>query len=231
MARAQVVILAGGLGVRLRPVTLTVPKSMAPVAGRPFLEHLFRLLASQDLRRVVLLTGYLGEQVEAYFGDGADAGVAITYAREPAPRGTAGAVRDAREVLEDTFLLLNGDTYLACDYNRLYEGLEQSGAEAVMAVYGNPETVAPNNVRLTAGGRVAAYSKTQRDDMTHVDAGAYALRRQVLERLPPGDPCSLEDDLFPLLTGEGSLAAYPVTSRFYDIGTLQRLADAERFLG
>lgn len=230
MAQPQVVILAGGLGVRLRPVTLTVPKPMAPVAGRPFLEYLLRLLVRQGLRRVVLLTGYLGEHVEAHFGDGADSGVAITYVREPEPRGTAGAIRDARDVLGDTFLVLNGDTYLDCDYKQLHERLLDVGAEAIMAVYGNPDRVAPNNVRVTAGGRVAEYSKAADLGMTHVDAGAYALRRSTLERLRADAPSSLEHDLFPALARAGGIVAFEVASRFYDIGTLQQLAEAERVL-
>ena len=226
----QVAILAGGSGVRLRPITLTTPKPMAPVAGRPFLDHLFRLLVRQQLTRVVLLTGYLGEQIEAHFGSGAGAGVSLTYVREAEPRGTAGAVRDARHVLDETFLLLNGDTFLNCDFARLHHRLFAAGTEAVMAVYDNAEPVAPANVSVTTDGRVAEYSREERTRMTHVDAGAYALRRSILDRLPVSGPSSLEYDLFPALARAGVLAAFPVSSRFYDIGTLQQLAEAERVM-
>ncbi len=86
----QAVILAGGLGTRLRPVTVTIPKPMVPVAGAPYLEHQLRLLAEQKIRDVLVLTGYLGEQVEEYFGDGARLGLRMTYSREPSPLGTGG---------------------------------------------------------------------------------------------------------------------------------------------
>jgi len=230
MAPSQVVILAGGLGVRLRPLTDVVPKPMALVGGRPFLEHVFRLLRGQGLDRIVLLTGYLGNLIESHFGDGADVGLTLSYVREPEPRGTAGAVRDARNALDESFLLLNGDTFLNCNYQGLHESLSETGAAAIMAVYDNRVEVARSNVRIDVAGRVAAYAKVPSDQMTHVDAGVYALRRTTLDHLPPDGPCSLEHDLFPVLAQRGDLGAYAVEERFYDIGTLERLHDASRSL-
>ena len=203
---------------------------MAPVAGRPFLDYLFRLLVRRGLSRIVLLTGYLGEQVESHFGSGTKWGVKITYVQEQTPLGTGGAVRDAEPVLDDTFLVLNGDTYLDCDYRELYARLRETEADAVMAVYGNADNLASNNVHVDASGQVAAYSKTQIVGMTQVDAGAYAMRRSTLRLLPSLGPASLEYDLFPGIADRGTLVAYPVPQRFFDIGTLQRVADVERFL-
>src|ERR1700686_1756541 len=122
----QAVILAGGLGTRLWPLTRQVPKPMVPVAGVPYLEHQLRLLKKQSILDIVLLTGYLGEQVEEYFGDGGSLGLAIRYSREPQPRGTAGALREARSLLAGTFLLIYGDSYLPIDYAAVFERLGRS---------------------------------------------------------------------------------------------------------
>ena len=110
--RMQTVILAGGLGTRLGPLTRKIPKPMVPVAGVPYLEHQLRLLARQSFRDVLLLTGYLGDQIEAYFGNGARLGLRLRYAREAQPQGTGGALRDARPQLAESFLLLYGDSLL-----------------------------------------------------------------------------------------------------------------------
>src|SRR5947209_16972890 len=111
----QTVILAGGLGTRLGDLTRQVPKPMVPVAGRPYLEHQLRELARQEWTDVVLLTGYLGEQVEEYFGDGRRWRLNLRYRREATPQGTGGALRDAAGLLAATFLLIYGDSYLPID--------------------------------------------------------------------------------------------------------------------
>ncbi|HKF24702.1 MAG TPA: sugar phosphate nucleotidyltransferase, partial [Candidatus Acidoferrum sp.] len=115
----QAVILAGGLGTRMRPVTETVPKPMIAVAGKPFLQWQLELLATSGIRSALLLVAYLGEQIEQYFGDGRRFGSSIDYAYELSPLGTGGALRNAEQKLRDWFVLLNGDTYLAIDYDGL----------------------------------------------------------------------------------------------------------------
>ena len=115
-AAMQVVILAGGLGTRLGPLTRPHPKPMVPVKGVPYLEHQLRLLARQGLTDIVLLTGYLGEQIEEYFGDGDRMGLRLRYSRELEPLGTGGALRQARPLLEEAFLVIYGDSYLRIDY-------------------------------------------------------------------------------------------------------------------
>src|SRR5258706_11920173 len=112
----QAVILAGGLGTRLWPLTKTVPKPMVPVAGVPYLEHQLQLLKKQSILDIILLTGYLGDQVEEYFSDGRSLGLAIRYSREDQPCGTAGDLRDARTLLADSCLLIYGDSYLPIHY-------------------------------------------------------------------------------------------------------------------
>ena len=133
----QAVILAGGLGTRLWPLTRAVPKPMVRVAGRPYLEHQLQLLKSQNISNVLILTGYMGEQIEEYFGDGSRLGISIRYSRESQPLGTAGAPRKASQMLASTFILLYGDSYLPIKYGDALERLYSSGTQGVMVVYDN----------------------------------------------------------------------------------------------
>jgi NDP-sugar pyrophosphorylase family protein len=228
----QAVILAGGLGTRLGPLTRTVPKPMVPVAGRPYLEHQLRELARQDVTDVVLLTGYLGEQIEDYFGDGRPLGLRLRYRREATPQGTGGALRDAADLLADSFLLIYGDSYLPIDYAAVLRRLDESGAAGVAVVYDNREdTNVRNNVAVSPDGVVTRYAKGAADpDLRYVEAGVLAFRREVLGRLPPSGPASLEADLYPGLVARGELAAFVTGQRFYDIGTPERLALIEQVL-
>ncbi|HVX66317.1 MAG TPA: nucleotidyltransferase family protein [Bryobacteraceae bacterium] len=227
----QAVILAGGLGTRLRPITETVPKPMVPVAGRPYLEYQIDWLRKLEITNVVLLVGYLAEQVEGYFGDGRRFGVTIAYSREPRPLGTGGALKLALPLLAESFLVLNGDSYLPVDYRPLAALLESSGAEAVLAAYDNAlgDTGVRHNLDVAGDGRVLRYEKGSRTPMTHVDAGAFMLRRRVLA-LTGAPEFSLENELFPALIARRQLFALPVRQRFYDMGTPAGLAMLEEFL-
>src|SRR5437763_8512465 len=139
MAIEQAVILAGGLGTRMRPMTEQVPKPMLPVNGRPFLYHQLRLLESRGFRRVLLLVGYLGEQIEGYFDSeaGATLEVGISYSYESSPLGTGGALRNAATKLDPAFVVLNGDTYLDVDYRRLCADFERGDCAGMTVAYNN----------------------------------------------------------------------------------------------
>lgn len=223
----QAVILAGGLGVRLRPLTLTVPKPMVPVAGKPFLEHQIAMLREQGVDEVVLLTGYLSQAIEDHFGDGADFGVRIRYSREEQPLGTGGGLVQARDLLRDVFLLLNGDSYLEIDYRALHERLLRSDAQAAMVVYdnGTEDTTVLNNVRVDSAAYVTRYEKDggEESNLTHVDAGVLAVRKSVLELCPTEGVFSFEKELYSLLGERRELLGHEVRQRFYDIGNPDRL--------
>jgi NDP-sugar pyrophosphorylase family protein len=224
----QAVILAGGLGTRLLPLTEVIPKPMVQVAGSPYLKHQLQLLADQEIPDIVLLTGYLGEQIENYFGDGASLNLRISYSREQSPLGTGGAIRQARELLNDSFLLIYGDSYLPIRYADAMERLASSGAEGVVVAYDNrlADTSVKNNIELDSSGYVSRYEKDSADRLSFVEAGVLALRRSVVEWLPEG-VVSLEKEIFPKLIGAKQLAALVTTQRFYDIGTPDRLAAIE----
>ena len=227
----QAVILAGGLGTRLWPITKEIPKPMVPVRGVPYLEHQLRLLRQQEITDVVLLTGYLGEQIEEYFGDGRRLGLRIGYSREKVPLGTGGALRDARDLLNDAFLLIYGDSFLPIDYRAVADLLRSSGRLGVVVVYDNAlgDTAVRNNIALDASGLVSRYSKERVDDpnLTHVEAGVLSLRRAVVDLIPSSGKVSLETEIFPLLIARQELVAFVTRQRFYDIGTPDRLATFE----
>jgi NDP-sugar pyrophosphorylase family protein len=215
----QAAILAGGLGTRMRPLTESIPKPMLPVRGKPFLHHQLELLRSFGIRRVVLLVAYLGEQIEKHFGDGAALGLHLTYSHEPAPLGTGGALKNAEALLDEEFLLLNGDTYLAIDYAALGNAFRASKAMAMIVAYENSDARVPSNLALSLDRSVAAYRKRDPRGLTHVDAGVIALRREVLNEIPAGRACSLEEEIFPRLIERGQMKAWVTKEPFYDMGS------------
>ena len=222
----QAVILAGGLGTRLRPLTKTVPKPMVPVGGVPYLEHQLRLLREQSISDIVLLIGYLGEQIEQYFGDGSGFGLQIRYRRETTPLGTGGALRHARDLLAPSFLVIYGDSYLPIQYGEVLNHLNASSAQGVVTVYNNDseDTGVTNNIALNSHGVVTKYEKDTPDDadLQFVEAGVLALRSSVVAAIPAGK-VSLEQQMFPELIARHSLLGYVTEQRFYDIGTPERL--------
>ena len=229
----QAVVLAGGLGTRLWPITKQIPKPMAPVNGIPYLEYQLRLLAAQGFGSALILTGYLGEQIEGYFQDGSALGLPLQYSREPAPLGTGGALRHAGGLLEDRFVLIYGDSFLPIDYRPLFPRLEEPGTSGVVVVYDNrvEDTSVRNNIALDDKNCVTVYSKDSDEwtRLSYVEAGVLAFRRSILELIPPG-VVSLEKEIFPVLIKSRALAGYPTRQRFYDIGTPERLARFEAYL-
>jgi mannose-1-phosphate guanylyltransferase len=229
----QAVILAGGLGTRLGSLTAQIPKPMVPVAGVPYLEHQLRLLERQSIRDIVLLTGYLAQVVEGYFGNGSRLGLSIRYSREIAPLGTGGALRLAAHLLDEQFLVIYGDSYLPIDYRDVARTLDDSGAQGVVVVYDNrlADTSVRNNIAVDAEGLVVRYDKDAAADpaMAFVEAGVLAFRRLVVDLIPEG-VVSLEKQIFTSLIAARQLRAYPTSQRFYDIGTPERLRIIEEHL-
>lgn len=223
------VVLAGGLGTRLGPLTASLPKPLAPVCGRPFLDWHLSWLSRSGVGDVLLLVGYRGEQLMDFVGDGRRWGLNVRYSVEPAPLGTGGALKHAEASLPDAFLLLYGDSYLPLDYAALSRAFITSGSDAMMVLYADPSgaTTVAANAAVAADGRVVHFRKGAAYGMTHVDAGAVCLRRTLVSMLPDGSS-SLEEQLYPALADTGRLFSYPTAQRFYDIGTPARLAELER---
>lgn len=220
----QAVILAGGRGTRLRPLTERLPKPMVPVHGRPFLEHQLAWLKSGGITDVLLLVGYLARRIEDYFGDGSALGLRIDYSHEETLLGTGGALKKAERKLEAGFLLLNGDTFLRIDYQRVIECYHARRCWALVVAYENANGAIPNNLALGDAGQVLAHSRQPTKALTHVDAGVAVLRRRVLGLIPSERFCSLEEEIYPALIARGQLWAYPCPHAFYDIGSFSGLA-------
>ena len=227
----QAAILAGGLGTRMRPLTETIPKVMIEVCGKPFLHHQLELVRESGISRVLLLVAHLGEKIEQHFGDGESLGLELSYSYEPAPLGTGGALQHAAGKLEDEFLVLNGDTFLPIDYAAMARDFREHRPSALVVAYDNRTPRTASNLAVTADGRVTAYRKRDPRDLTHIDAGAIILRHEVLDDIPPGRVCSLEEEVFPRLIEQGRMRAWVTCEPFYDMGTPAGLEALARRLG
>lgn len=222
----QAVILAGGLGTRLRPITEKVPKPMVEVGGEPFLSKIVRWLVQHDFRRQLMLLGYRGELISDYFGDGAGFGASISYSQEPKPLGTGGAIRLAFDKLESEFLVLYGDSYLPIDYRAVEAEFHRVPVEGLIVVFNNrlADTGVINNVSVSGDGFVTKYAKGSGSaELQYVEAGALCFRREVFAVLPAGEAVSLEQELYPRLIERRQLRAFITLQRFFDIGTPERL--------
>jgi histidinol-phosphate phosphatase family protein len=228
----QVVILAGGLGTRLRSVDPLRPKALMPVAGRPFIDHQFALLRQHGLSDVLLCIGHLGDQIEAHVGDGSAFGLRVRYAYEDPARllGTGGALVNALPQLAGEFFILYGDSYLPTDYQDIARAFRASGLPGLMTAFRNLEQWDPSNMRI-AGGRVAFYSKKAKPGETDcIDYGLTAMKRSVIEAYAqeplPLDLARVMGDL----VARGEMAAYEVKERFYEIGKPEGLAELDAVL-
>ncbi len=228
----QAVILAGGRGTRLRPLTYEIPKPMIPVLDRPFLFYPIQLLKSSGIRNIVLCTGHLGNVIEDYCKDGGHLGVSVSYSREDHNRilGTGGALKNAESLLEERFVLLNGDTYLAIDYSEMFRAHSRLEKSALIAAY-KEENPGHCNLLLDDSNEVLAYAKKETaKGFNAVDAGAVILRKSVLQLIPPQAVCSLEEEIYTRLIGSGKMNAFICSEKFYDIGTPERIKIFSRFL-
>jgi NDP-sugar pyrophosphorylase family protein len=224
-------ILAGGLGTRLRQTVSDRPKALAPVAGRPFLSHLLDQIAAAGLQRVVLCTGYLGDQVQEAFGDRYGE-LALSYSHESSPRGTAGALRLALPLLRsDPVLVLNGDSYCDVALPNLvawHEEHRTTSAGSLLVTWVD-DTARYGTVDLDDAGAVIAFrEKSGQAIPGWINAGVYLLSRRLLMSIPAGI-ASLERDVLPSWVGRG-LDGYRMKLPFVDIGTPESYARAEALL-
>ena len=225
-----VAILAGGLATRLRPITGKIPKSLLPVAGKPFLAHQLELLQSRGIRRAVLCIGHLGEMIQREFGDGRAFGVQLDYSFDgPKLLGTGGAIKRALPLLGDEFFVLYGDSYLPVEYRPIAEFFRRSGKLGCMTVYRNEGRYDTSNV-VFHDGEIAVYDKKNRPpEMRHIDYGLSLFKASVFESYSAGQPFDLAEVMGKLVR-EKQLAGYEVRERFYEIGSPAGLAELEILL-
>ena len=227
----QAIVLVGGEGTRLRPLTETVPKPTLTLVDRPFLAYMIEWLAGHGVTEVVLACGFLPDVLkEALAGEEERAGVTITYVVEPERRGTAGAIRFAAdelgERLEDRFLALNGDVLTDLDLTALLRAHRERGARATLGLHPVEDSSAYGLVHSGPEGAVLQFlEKTGEAVPGEINAGMYALERSVLDLIPPGEEVSIERDVFPRLVGEG-LHGLRLDGYWMDIGTPERYLQA-----
>jgi mannose-1-phosphate guanylyltransferase len=220
----QAVILVGGEGTRLRPLTSTVPKPVVPLVDRPFISFMLEWLGQHGIDDVIMSCGFLATSVRNVLGDGAGLGIRLRFVEEPDPRGTAGALKFAEPMLDERFVMLNGDILTDLDLSRQIAQHEASGAKATLALVPVADPTAYGLVHLEPDSSVRDFvEKPSSDaiDTNLISAGAYVLEREVLEIVPPDRNVSIEREVWPQLIGNG-LYGFPSESYWLDIGTPDR---------
>ena len=226
----QAVILAGGIGVRLRPLTYTTPKPMVLVNNRPYLEYLIDLLKKNGISEVVLLLGYLHKKIVDHFGDGSNFGINIKYSIGDVSFETGKRIKDAENLIQEHFLLMYCDNYLPLDLGRLTEFHNKSQTTATVTVYTNKDGITRNNVYVDESGYVIKYDKSREDkNLNGVEIGFFIIDKKILGMMPDNN-FSFEKEMLPRLIEKRQLSGYLTDHRYYSIGSPERLLLAEKFL-
>lgn len=224
----QALVLVGGEGTRLRPLTRTEPKPIIPLVDRPFIRYMIDWLARHGVDEVVLSIGFLAHGIREGLGDEIPGGPRLVYVEEPDRRGTAGAIKYAEEHLADRFLALNGDVLTDLDLGALIRRHEEAGATATLALYPVDDPTAYGLVRRRPDGEITGFLEKPDPaeiDTDEISAGAYVLERSVLEMIPPDREFSIEREVFPRLVGNG-LYSQRLEGYWMDIGTPERYMQA-----
>jgi mannose-1-phosphate guanylyltransferase len=220
----QAVILVGGEGTRLRPLTSTVPKPVVPLVDRPFIAFMLEWLCRHGIDDVIMSCGFLATSVRNVLGDGSAYGIRLRFVEEPDPRGTAGALKFASSMLDERFLMLNGDVLTDIDLTEQIAQHERTGAKGTLALVPVEDPSAYGLVRLHDDRAVADFVEKPSSDMIDtnlISAGAYVLEREILDLVEPGRNVSIEREVWPKLVGAG-LYGFPSESYWLDIGTPAR---------
>ena len=218
----QMIILAGGKGTRLGEITSDTPKSMVRIKDKPFLEYQIELIKEHNITDIILCTGHLHEHIERYFGDGSKFGVQIRYNTDDG-LGTWGAIKNAKDLLDDTFFVMYGDSYLPIDYSDVKVAFMASGFPAMMVVYKNEGKYDRSNV-LYYDNKVLHYGYDK--DAIYIDYGLSVFSKE----------CVMYDygrelkELFCSLVSMNKLKGYEVFERFYEIGSLNGLIEFEEYI-
>ncbi|MEJ5919215.1 MULTISPECIES: NDP-sugar synthase [unclassified Corynebacterium] len=222
VANVDAVILVGGQGTRLRPLTVNTPKPMLPTAGVPFLEHLLGRIRAAGMRHVVLGTSYKAEVFEEHFGDGSSMDLEIEYVVEDEPLGTGGGIRNVAEKLRyDTAMVFNGDVLGGTDLRAVLDTHWEKNADVTMHLVRVPDPRAFGCVPTDEDGRVLEFlEKTQDPPTDQINAGCYVFRREIIEGIPAGRAISVEREIFPALLESGSrVYGYVDYAYWRDMGT------------
>jgi D-glycero-D-manno-heptose 1,7-bisphosphate phosphatase len=225
----QAIILAGGRGTRLKPLTDTQPKPMVEILGKPFLAYQIEQLRDQGFKKILLLLGYLPEVVQDYCGDGSRWDLKIEYSVSPVEDETARRLKLAESLLDPYFILLYCDNYWPMQIERMWPRYVASGAPAMITVYTNKDGYTRNSVRVDPNGYVAIYDKSCTSPGLQGVEISYALIDKSVVKLLPENNVSVEEALYTRLARDRQLAAYVTDHRYYSVGALHRLPLTEAF--
>jgi len=225
LRRLKAVILVGGPGTRLQPLTNDIPKSIVPVLNRPVMEHMIAYLKQFEVEDIILTLSYLPDMIQSHFGDGRDFGVSLVYCTEKEPMGTAGAVKNAAEYLESTFIVLNGDIFTEMNLADMISFHSGNKAQATIALTWVDNPSAFGVVETDDAYRVKRFVEKPppgEETTNWINAGAYILEPEVLEHIPVNQHYMFEKGLFPHLVDTGEpVYGYPYRGYWLDMGTLE----------
>jgi NDP-sugar pyrophosphorylase family protein len=229
LSRVKAVILAGGMGTRLRKVVSDRPKVTAEINGKPFLCYLFDQLADTGIERIVISTGYMADTVEDTMGASYKS-IYVDYSKEEIPLGTAGALKLAGQAIDTEYcLVMNGDSYTEFDPVSLFMIHKQKNANIIILVKAVPDTSRFGAIQMNKQNEIVRF--VEKGDSTgagFINAGVYIMKTSALQKIPDKAPCSLEYDFFPAMIGK-NIYGYEAKGRFIDIGTPESYAKAEAF--
>ena len=225
----KALILIGGKGTRLRPLTYNTPKCMIDVHGKTLTEHLFDLLKKYGIRDVILSVGYLKEKVKEYYGDGSKFGVNITYVEEDEPLGTAGPLRLAKKYLNNSFIVTNGDELKNFNIPRMFRLHKRKDALATLALTTVTDPSQYGVARLSGSRILEFVEKPKKEEAPSnlINAGFYIMEPEVIDMISGGFSM-LEKDIFPKLAREGRLRGFPTAGQWFDIGNFERYEIAKK---
>jgi len=230
----KAVILVGGEGTRLRPLTCNTPKAIVPILNRPFLEHLIHYLKKHGIMEVILAMGYLPDPIQECLGDGSRLGAQVRYVMEDSPLGTAGAVKNAESYLDEPFIVFNGDILTEIDLTAMIKRHQETRPKVSIALTPVDNPTIYGVVETNARGMVRRFvEKPGWDEVTTnmINAGIYILEPEILAQIPASTRSMFEHDIFPLLLDNGEpILGYPSDAYWIDIGTPEKYLKAHHDL-
>ena len=229
LSRVTAVILAGGLGTRLRKAVSNQPKVMAEINGKPFLYYVLDQLAEVDIKRVVISTGYMSDKIKEVIGFSYK-GLKVDYSREERPLGTGGALKLSEQSISTKYcLVMNGDSYTEFDPVSLFRSHKQKNASIVLLAKMVPSTSRFGTIQMNEQNEITRFmEKGSSTGIGLINAGVYIMKTSILQKIPNKTPCSIEYDFFPTIIGK-NIYGYETEGNFIDIGTLESYAKAKAF--
>jgi MurNAc alpha-1-phosphate uridylyltransferase len=224
-----IAILAGGLGTRLHPITLDLPKSLLLINGQPFIKWQLELLARRGVKSVVLCLGHQATEIVEFVGSGHEYGLSIEYSIEKNRLGTGGALKNAEGVLGETFGVLYGDSYLPINYLEIFNEYQKTEKSVIMTIYENQNKYDFSNVLTQSDGSLYYSKKNRLPQMKYIDYGFSVLSCDALKAIPREAPSDLSD-MLENLSRRGEVQGYEITERFYEIGSFQGIVELEEYL-